>query len=111
VSRTAPREDSYPFIKLKRFTRVFPLAMLRLLWQGCTSAGVAIRFNPLSPLLARRPGSFLSLLPSSLRDGEAPGSRHRRERARVLDSLDRFPADFMSDREQPSEAEQRDSLE
>jgi virulence-associated protein VagC len=29
----------------------------------------------------------------------------------LLESLDRFPADFMSDREQPSEAEQRDSLE
>jgi len=29
----------------------------------------------------------------------------------LLQSLDRFPADFMSDREQPGEAEQRDSLE
>ena len=29
----------------------------------------------------------------------------------LLESLDRFPADFMSDREQPGEAEQRDSLE
>jgi antitoxin VapB len=29
----------------------------------------------------------------------------------LLESLDRFPADFMSDREQPSDAEQRGSLE
>lgn len=29
----------------------------------------------------------------------------------LLASLDRFPSDFMSDREQPREAEQRDSLE
>ncbi len=29
----------------------------------------------------------------------------------LLESLDRFPADFMQDREQPGEAEQRDSLE
>ena len=29
----------------------------------------------------------------------------------LLESLDRFPADFMNDREQPGEAEQRDSLE
>ena len=29
----------------------------------------------------------------------------------LLESLDRFPADFMDDREQPGEAEQRDSLE
>jgi antitoxin VapB len=29
----------------------------------------------------------------------------------LLESLDRFPADFMNDREQPGEVEQRDSLE
>jgi antitoxin VapB len=29
----------------------------------------------------------------------------------LLKSLDRFPTDFMNDREQPSEAEQRDGLE
>ncbi len=29
----------------------------------------------------------------------------------LLESLDRFPADFMQDREQPGEAEQRDPLE
>lgn len=29
----------------------------------------------------------------------------------LLESLDRFPADFMQDREQPGEAERRDSLE
>lgn len=29
----------------------------------------------------------------------------------LLESLDHFPADFMSDREQPGETDQRDSLE
>jgi antitoxin VapB len=29
----------------------------------------------------------------------------------LLESLDRFPADFMDDREQPGEVDQRDSLE
>jgi virulence-associated protein VagC len=29
----------------------------------------------------------------------------------LIESLDKFPPDFMSDREQPREAEQRDSFE
>ena len=49
-------------------------------------------------VLIKRVGSAVVLLPKA------------KSWDTLIESLEKFPADFMSDREQPSEAERRDSL-
>lgn len=54
---------------------------------------------PGKEVFIRRAGSAVVLFPKT------------RSWEPLLESLDRFPPDFMQDREQPDEAEERDSLE